>query len=693
LAKNLVIVESPAKSKTIGKILGRNYKVIASVGHVRDLPKSKLGIDIENNFEPNYINIRGKGPIINELKKEAKKADKVYLATDPDREGEAISWHLSYLLNIDENEKMRIEFNEITPNAIKTAIKKPRKLNQNIVDAQQARRVLDRLVGYKISPLLWKKIKKGLSAGRVQSVAVKLICDREEEINNFISKEYWTIKALLSMNGKEFEAAFVGKIVEEKEEKIEMNNEVESMAILDALGKESFIIKDIKSGKRKRKPYAPYTTSTLQQDASKKLGFNTKKTMIIAQQLYEGIDLKTEGTTGLVSYIRTDSTRISTEAMEMAKEYILENYGKEYSNGGNNYGKKTKKETQDAHEAIRPTNVMRTPEKIKEYLSKDQFKLYKLIWDRFMGSQMTEAKYDTLSIIIDNNGYIFKANGNKLIFPGFLKVYITADEEIRDMNLPNLEIGDILNLENLLPKQNFTQPSARYTEASLIKTLEELGIGRPSTFAPTISTIQARNYVTIETKSFYPTELGLLVNDVLLEYFDSIINEDFTANLEDKLDDVAEGDLDWKKVIGDFYGEFDKLLKIAEEKVDKIEIKEEVSDILCEKCGRNMVIKTGRFGKFLACPGYPECKNTKALLDELDVKCPECADGKVVRKRSKKGRVFYGCSTYPDCKFVSWDEPLDEKCPVCNSYMTIKRNRKNEVIKCSSKECGFVKKD
>ncbi len=690
MTKNLLIVESPAKSKTIGKILGRNYKVLASVGHIRDLPKSTLGIDIENNFEPKYINIRGKGPLIKELKKEAKDAKKVFLATDPDREGEAISWHLANILNLDANDNIRVEFNEITKDAIKSAIKKPRPIDINLVDAQQARRVLDRLVGYKISPLLWKKIRKGLSAGRVQSVAVKLICDREEEIDTFIPKEYWSLKAILNKDDEKFEANFVGKLINHKETKIEINSEDELKEILNSLDKNNFVVKDVKKGQRKRKPYPPYTTSTLQQDASKKLGFATKKTMSIAQQLYEGIDLKKGGTTGLITYMRTDSTRVSKEAMNLAKDFIIENYGSEYSNGGKDYGNKSKKETQDAHEGIRPTNVNYVPDEIKEYLTKDQYKLYKLIWDRFIGSQMKEALYDTLNANIISNNNIFRATGSKLVFPGFLKVYITADEEIKDMNIPDLDEGDKLKVDDIVEKQNFTQPPARYTEASLIKSLEELGIGRPSTYAPTIATILARNYVVLEKKQFYPTDLGKLVNEILIEYFENIVNEEFTAELEEKLDMIAEGKVSWKKVVSDFYGDFHKYLAKAEEEVDKIEIKDEVSDVLCENCGRNMVIKNGRFGKFLACPGFPECKNTKPILDEINVKCPKC-EGSIVRKRSKKGRTFYGCTNYPDCEFVSWDEPINEKCPNCGEYMIIKRNKNNDIIKCSNKECGYNK--
>ncbi|MDR7869930.1 MAG: type I DNA topoisomerase [Tissierellaceae bacterium] len=691
MAKNLVIVESPAKAKTIGKFLGRSYKVVASVGHVRDLPKSKLGIDIENSYEPNYITIRGKGPVISELKKEAKKVDKIYLATDPDREGEAIAWHLAHILNIDLDDNVRVEFNEITKDAIKKAIKSPRKLDQDLIDAQQARRILDRLVGYKISPLLWKKIKKGLSAGRVQSVACKLICDREDEINSFIPEEYWSLNVLLNKDKDEFEANFIGKYIDKKEEKVNLKNKHEVDDVINSINRDRFVVDEIKRGVRRRNPYAPYTTSTMQQDASKKLGFTTKKTMIVAQQLYEGTDIKGEGTVGLITYMRTDSTRVSKEAVDAAKEYIIENYGKEYSNGGKDYSKKSKKNSQDAHEAIRPTGIFRDPKQIESSLTKDQYKLYKLIWDRFIGSQMSPAKYDTLSVNILSNDNLFRTTGSILVFPGFLKVYITVDEEEKDKKLPNLAEGDTLKLIDVLPKQHFTQPPSRYSESSLIKTMEELGIGRPSTYAPTISTILARDYVYLEKKLFYPTELGVLVNDLLKEYFNNIVNEEFTADLEDKLDEIADGDLAWRSVVDNFYGDFKDVLSKAEEEIDKIEIQDEVTDEICEKCGRNMVIKMGRFGKFLACPGYPECKNTKALLDKINVKCPSCDTGEVVRKRSKKGRVFFGCTNYPECEFVSWNEPVEEKCPKCGEYMILKRSKKGNSISCTNKECGYVK--
>ncbi|WP_422485150.1 type I DNA topoisomerase [Gudongella sp. DL1XJH-153] len=690
MSKYLVIVESPAKAKTISKILGRNYKVVASVGHVRDLPKSRLGVEIENDFEPDYINIRGKGPLIKDLKKEAKKADKVFLATDPDREGEAISWHLAYILGLDENDKYRVEFNEITKERIKQAIKSPRNLDKNLVDAQQARRILDRLVGYKISPLLWKKIKKGLSAGRVQSVAVKLICDRESEIDEFIPVEYWTIKALLNKDDQQFESNFYGFDNNGKDKKHEINTKDESDKIHKELKLNDFVVNEVKKGKRKRKPYPPYTTSTMQQDASKKLGFSTKKTMMVAQQLYEGIDLKKVGITGLITYMRTDSTRVSNEAMGSAKKHIEKYFGEEFSNGGRSYSNKSKKETQDAHEGIRPTYIEYSPEAIKEYLNKDQNKLYKMIWSRFMGSQMKEALYDTLNVRVLNGKYVFRSTGSQLIFLGFLKIYSTTDEEVSDMSLPSMLKDDILKLDKLEPKQNFTQPPARFTEASLIKLMEEMGIGRPSTYSPTISTILSRGYVVLDKKSFNPTELGLLVNDLLTEYFKHVVNEKFTANLENELDDIASGNILWKEVVREFYKDFQKELKIAEEEIDKIEIEDEVSDILCEKCGRNMVVKHGRFGKFLACPGYPECKNTKPIVDKIDVPCPSCG-GDVVRKKSKKGRVFYGCNNYPDCDFVSWDEPVKEKCPDCNGPMVIKKSKSKTTIKCIDSSCGYSK--
>lgn len=689
MQKNLVIVESPAKAKTIERFLGKNYKVLASIGHIRDLPKSSLGIDIDKQFEPKYITIRGKGPVIKELKDEAKKSKKIFLATDPDREGEAISWHLAHILGIDDKEKVRVEFNEITKDAVTNAIKKPRTIDLSLVDAQQARRILDRLVGYKISPLLWRKIRKGLSAGRVQSVAVKLICNREDEIQKFIPEEYWSIKVKLEKNKEIFEANFYGENINGKETKIELKTKSDVDNILEKIDKNNFIVRNVKKGTKKRNPYPPYTTSTLQQDASKKLGFSTKKTMIVAQQLYEGIDIKREGSVGLITYMRTDSTRISKEAIQAANLFIKENFGEKYTDGGRDYTNKSKKDSQDAHEGIRPTSIIRTPSLIKDSLTQDQFKLYKLIWERFLGSQMTPAIYNTISVTIESNNILFKASGSKLMFDGFLKIYTTSDEEEKDMQIPLLNIEDKLKAKDVSSNQHFTQPPARYTEASLIKTLEELGIGRPSTFAPTIATILARNYVVLDKKSFVPTELGILVNDLLIEYFKDIVNEEFTAELEEKLDEIAEGNLPWVKVVESFYKDFDLFLKKAEEEIKEIEIQDEISDVICEKCGRNMVIKHGRFGKFLACPGYPECKNTKAIVDELNVKCPKC-DGNLVKRRSKRGRVFYGCSNYPNCDFVLWDEPVEEKCPQCGGIMVVKKSKKEKTVKCINKECEYT---
>lgn len=679
MVKSLVIVESPAKAKTIGKFLGKNYKIKASVGHVIDLPKSKLGVDIENNFEPKYITIRGKGQILNEIKKEAKKVDKIFLATDPDREGEAISWHLANALNLDCNEKIRIEFNEITKNAVKNAIKNPRKIKMDLVNAQQARRVLDRLVGYKISPLLWKKVRKGLSAGRVQSVATKIICDRENEINNFVPEEYWTIEVNLGHNSKIINAEFLGTMENNKEKKIKLKTEKDVNYIADVLKNDEYIIYDIKKRIKKRNPYPPYTTSSLQQDAANRLGFSTKKTMQIAQQLYEGVELKKIGTVGLVTYIRTDSTRISNEAKNACNNYIEKSFGSSYLGSGT---KNKKKDIQDAHEAIRPTSVSLIPDEIKEYLSKDQYKLYDLIWRRFVASQMSQAIFETLTIKIKCKEYILKTSGSKMKFDGFLKIYDTKTEN-KTHNIPELNIGEKLKLIEIKPKQHFTQPPPRFTEASLVKQLEELGIGRPATYSPTISTILSRGYVTIEKKQLKPTELGFIVTEILTEYFKDIVNEKFTAEMEKKLDYIEEGKLEWKKIINEFYDNFKKELEVAEKEIEKIEIKDEVSDVICEKCGNNMVIKQGRFGKFLACPGYPDCKNTKPLVKNLGIKCPEC-DGEIVERRSKKGKKFYGCTNFPECNFVTWDEPSDEKCPECNNNFVIKRNKARNYLYCQN---------
>lgn len=692
MQKNLVIVESPAKAKTIGKFLGKNYKVKASVGHVRDLPKSSLGIDIDNNYKPKYITIRGKGPVIKELKSEAKKADKILLATDPDREGEAISWHLAHILGLGEDEPIRIEFNEITKEAVSKAIKAPRSINKDLVDAQQGRRILDRLVGYKISPLLWKKIRKGLSAGRVQSVTVKLICDREREIENFTPEEYWSIKGIFENKNEKLEANFYGELENDKEVKIDLKNKKEVDEILNYLKDKKYYIHEIKKGTKRRNPYPPYTTSTLQQDASKRLGFSTKKTMMIAQQLYEGIDVKKEGTVGLITYIRTDSMRISEEAIKQANDFIIDNYGKEYSAGGRVFKNKKKGEIQDAHEAIRPTSVKRIPDNIKESLTKDQYKLYNLIWERFIASQMKPAIYETISCKILSGKYIFRASGSKLKFDGFMKIYNSGDKDENELNISSLKEGEEIKLNALEPNQHFTQPPAPYSEATLIKYLEELGIGRPSTYSPTISTILSREYVILENKYLRPTELGFLVTELLEEYFKDIVNKEFTAAMEERLDDVAEGKTTWENVVNEFYADFSKVLKIAEDEIEKIEIEEEVTDVICEKCGRNMVVKYGRYGKFLACPAYPECKNTKPILQELNVSCPVCG-GTIVERKSKKGRRFYGCSNYPDCNFVSWDEPIEERCPKCGNLLVKKGSRRNTKIKCTNKTCDYEKKE
>lgn len=665
MAKSLVIVESPAKAKTIEKFLGKShYTVKASVGHVRDLPKSQLGVDIENNFEPKYINIRGKGDVIKELKKEAKKAKKVYLATDPDREGEAISWHLSYILNIDEEEKCRIEFNEITKDAIKKAIKSPRNINLNLVDAQQARRVLDRLLGYQISPILWQKVRKGLSAGRVQSVTTKLICEREEEIKAFEPKEYWSIE-LIASNKEEnnLTLKFYGK----DNEKIELENEEQVKEILKTIENGSLVVTKIESRSRRKSAPKPYTTSVLQQDAANKLYFTTKKTMMVAQELYEGIDVKGEGTVGLISYIRTDSKRISEEAREKAKGYIIESIGENYykDHAKDSKGKKEKK-VQDAHEAIRPTSVDRTPDSIKDSLSKEQYKLYNLIWRRFVASQMEDSVFDVLNVECKIEDLIFKATGSKLKFDGYTKIYNFTERE--DKILPSLDEGEILKIQEYNPQQHFTSPPPRYTEASLVKTLEELGIGRPSTYAPTITTILNREYVEKDGASLVPTELGIIVTKILDENFQKFMEVDFTADMESQLDQIEEGNVEWKKVVEEFYSPLAEAIRVAIEKIEKVNMDEETDEI-CELCGSNMVIKYGRFGKFMACKNYPECKNTKPIVSKIGVKCPKCKEGDIIMRKSKKKKVFYGCSNYPDCDFVAWNKPVEEPCEVCGSYM------------------------
>ena len=678
--KTLVIVESPSKAKTIGKYLGSRYNVIASVGHVRDLPKSKLGIDIDDNFEPQYISIRGKGDLIKSLKKEASKASKVYLATDPDREGEAISWHLAFLLDLDPEEACRIEFNEITKDTIKEAIKHPRKINMGLVDAQQARRVLDRLVGYQISPLLWRKVRKGLSAGRVQSAALKIICDREREIEKFEPKEFWNITAEFK-KGKKFQA----KLTEANGKKIIVENKAQNDNIINELNSGEFVVSDVKEKIRMQKPYPPFTTSSLQQDAGNKLNFNAKKTMMIAQQLYEGVDVKGRGTTGLITYLRTDSVRVSDAAKQAAKELIVSKFGAEYS--ANNIFSNKKKDIQDAHEAIRPAIIELEPELIKDSLTADQFKLYKLIWNRFMASQMSQSKSNSMQVNIANGIYGFKANGSELLFDGFRRLYNTADDEGAKL-LPSLEKDEKLKAESLKGEQSFTQPPARYTEASLVKELEDKDIGRPSTYAPIVSTLTERKYVGREKKALKPTELGFLVNDLMEEYFKDIVDAGFTANMENRLDDVEVGSQKWKNLISEFYGPFKKELDVADSAIEKIVVEDVPTGELCELCGKPMVIKAGRFGDFIACSGYPECKNTKPIIKTIGVKCPNCGKDIVARK-SKRGRLFYGCSGYPDCKTVFWNKPTDKRCPECNSIL-LEKKTKNKNFVCSNEKCGYT---
>lgn len=689
MGQKLVIVESPAKAKTIGKYLGSNYIVEASMGHVRDLPRSTLGVDIENEYAPKYITIRGKGELLDKIRKVAKKCDKVYLATDPDREGEAISWHLEKVLKIDECEKCRIEFNEITKNAVKNAIKNPRKVKVSLVDAQQARRVLDRLVGYKISPILWRKVKWGLSAGRVQSVALKMICNREKEIDEFKPEEYWTIESEVSKNksGK----SFLLKLVSYKGKKISIVNKEQNDKIIKELKQGEFKVSKIKSGTKNKNTLPPFTTSTLQQDANRKLNFSTKRTMSVAQQLYEGIEVKGHGTIGLITYMRTDSVRVALEAQNSARDFIISEYGKEYFPEQFKVYK-GKKNAQDAHEAIRPTYIDLTPDKIKGSLKDEQYKLYNLIWCRFVASQMANCILNSISVDVSNNDYTFRVTGTSIKFEGFMKIYkyVTEDEE-DSQKIPQLSENEILISKKIEGKQHFTQPPARFSEASLVKTLEENGIGRPSTYAPIISTLLDRKYIKKEKKTIYSTELGNIVNNIVSEYFKQIVDVEFTADMENKLDNVEEGKENWNKVVDEYFKPLEKSIEIAEKEVAKITIEDEVTDIKCDKCGKNMVIKHGRFGDFLACPGYPECKNTKAIVEELKVSCPKCG-GKVVVRKSKKGRKFYGCSNYPECDFVSWFEPSDEKCPECGNYMVKKSSKsKGEYLECSNSECKHVK--
>ena len=685
MAKYLVIVESPAKVKTIKKFLGSNYEVLASNGHVRDLPKSQLGIDVEHDYEPKYITIRGKGDILAKLRKEVKKAEKVYLATDPDREGEAISWHLYIALKLADKKVYRITFNEITKNAVKESLKNAREINTSLVDAQQARRVLDRMVGYRISPLLWAKIKRGLSAGRVQSVALRIICDREDEINAFIPEEYWTLDALFQIKGEK--KPLVAKYYGTTEGKAAISSEEELNKILKDLKDADFKVTDVKKGERIKKAPLPFTTSTLQQEASKVLNFSTQKTMRLAQQLYEGVELKDAGTVGIITYLRTDSTRVAEEAVAMARDYITETYGSEYA-AQDTTEKKNGQKIQDAHEAIRPTNIRYTPAELKDSLSRDQFRLYQLIWKRFTASRMSNARYETTSVKIDARNHRFTVAASKLVYDGFMSVYRDDEDEKQESNtlVKDITKDTQLKLSEFEPKQHFTQPPAHYTEASLVRALEELGIGRPSTYAPTITTILARRYVVKEDKNLYVSELGEVVNNMMKDAFPSIVDVNFTANLETLLDKVEEGVIDWKTVVSNFYPDLDEAVNKAEKELAEIKIADEESDEICDVCGRRMVIKYGPHGKFLACPGFPECRNTKPYFEKIGVACPKCGKDIVVRK-TKKGRKYYGCENNPDCDFMVWQRPSNEKCERCGSIMLIKGNK----LVCANESCGFVK--
>ncbi len=680
--KNLVIVESPSKAKTIEKYLGRNYHVIASLGHVRDLPKSQMGVDIEHNYEPKYISIRGKGPVIKDLKKEAKKAKRVYLAADPDREGEAIAWHVSHLLGLEDDGKNRVVFNEITKDKVKQAFKTPRTIDMNLVDAQQARRVLDRLVGYSISPILWAKVKKGLSAGRVQSIALKLVIERENDIKKFVPEEYWTIESTFKHNKDKFKANFYG--LDGKKAELKNNDQVQD--VLGRIDKKSdFDIDKVTKKERKRFPAAPFTTSSLQQEANKRLNYKTRKTMMIAQQLYEGINLgRKEGTVGLITYMRTDSKRISKVAEGEASQFIHEQYGEPFA-AVKERKDKNQEGAQDAHEAIRPSSVMRTPKSLKDILSRDQYRLYDLIWSRFVASQMTPAVYDTMTVDLSQNGVMFRANGSKMKFEGYRKVYqSTSESSKKDNILPDIVEGDTAKLQTNDPAQHFTQPPARFTEASLVKALEENGVGRPSTYAPTIDTIQRRYYVKLNGKSFEPTELGEIVDNLIQDYFPDIVNIDFTANLEDELDHIEEGKEDWVKVVDRYYKPFAKELESAEDKIEKVQIKDEPAGMDCDICGAPMVIKMGRYGKFYACSRFPDCRNTKPIVKEIGVICPKCKKGQVIERKSKKNRIFYGCSRYPDCDFVSWDKPIGRDCPKDGHYLVEKKVKGGRQVICPS---------
>lgn len=679
--KNLVIVESPAKAKTIEKYLGRNYKVVASVGHIRDLKKSSMSIDFENNYEPQYINIRGKGPLINDLKKEAKKAKKVYLASDPDREGEAISWHLAHILDLDKEDRNRVVFNEITKDAVKNAFVEPRQINMDLVDAQQARRVLDRIVGYSISPILWKKVKKGLSAGRVQSVALKLIIDRENEIKAFQPEEYWTIDGSFKKGTRKFNATFYG--LDGKKFKLSNNEDVKT--VLKRIKTDEFLVEKVEKKERRRNAPLPYTTSSLQQDAANKINFRTRKTMMIAQQLYEGLSLGTAGHQGLITYMRTDSTRISPLAQNEATEFITNRFGANYSKHGNKV--KNASGAQDAHEAIRPSSVNHTPESIAKYLDKDQLKLYTLIWNRFIASQMTAAVFDTMKVNLTQNGVTFIANGSQVKFDGYMAVYNDTD---KNKMLPDMEEGESVKKVNTNPEQHFTQPPARFSEASLIKTLEENGVGRPSTYAPTLETIQKRYYVKLAAKRFEPTELGEIVNSLIVEFFPDIVDVTFTAEMEGKLDEVEIGKEQWQKIIDEFYKPFEKELAKAETEMEKIQIKDEPAGFDCELCGSPMVIKLGRYGKFYACSNFPECHNTKAITKEIGVICPICQKGQVIERKTKRNRIFYCCDRYPECEFTSWDKPIGRTCPKSNDFLVEKKVRGGgKQVVCSNEKCDY----
>lgn len=688
MADYLVIVESPAKAKTIERYLGKKYKVKASIGHVRDLPRSQMGIDTENNYDPKYITIRGKGPVLQELKTAAKKVKKIYLAADPDREGEAIAWHLATALNIDINSDCRVVFNEITKEAILESFKHPRPINMDLVDAQQARRILDRLVGYNISPILWKKVKKGLSAGRVQSVSLRLIIDRENEIKSFEPEEYWSIDASFEKNKKQFDAFYYGN----GKEKVKLTNEQQVKDILKGIKGSEFEVMNVVKRERKRNASPAFTTSSLQQEAARKLNFRAKKTMMLAQQLYEGIELsKKEGAVGLITYMRTDSTRISDTAKTEAKSYIETKYGKDFIAGEQKQAK-AKANAQDAHEAIRPTSAMRTPEELKAILSRDQLRLYRLIWERFIASQMSPAVLDTVTVDLQNNDVLFRANGSQVKFAGFMKLYIEGtDDQEEETNklLPEMEIGDKVKSLEIEPKQHFTQPPPRYSEARLVKTLEELGIGRPSTYAPTLDTIQKRGYVQLDAKRFVPTELGEIVHQATLEFFPEIINIEFTAQMEQNLDEIEEGITQWVNVIDEFYKDFEPRVKYADEVMEKIEIKDEPAGEDCDKCGAPMVFKLGRYGKFMACSNFPDCRNTKAIVKPIDVKCPSCETGEIVERKSKTKRIFYGCNQYPECDFVSWDKPISRPCPKCSALLVEKKLKKGVQIQCTNSECDY----